>query len=328
MATYPKINISKYNRDVFLPVASIQIFGWTCDDQKVFTISEDQENLFRIIEDKLYIVKYPTLGNHDIIIKMADIFDRYDPIERSFTFNVSLCENCSTEYICVEVQEGGGGDDDDDDDDTGTDAGFSITQTIGTVERVLAGHDMGSKLRPLDPEVVNDENISQSIVTAVPLQADQGGGGNGVPNPNPPMLYTMNSAESYLRLNDLSCIASGVDDKFIRDITFRITQPNQNTESFDTNFSSSCPLSSRTGFSDRIDLNDLGNAVHNQDFKSIHQGELYNLKIGSGLYQQAPTSRMFGEVSLEYELDIARAIYDLNAFVNDEYLESFSKIIS
>ena len=304
MPTYPKINIVKYNRDVFLPVGNINTFGWECDDHKVFTISEDKEDLFRIIEEKLYIVKYPTVGSHNIIIKMSDLFNRYDPVERNFTFNVSLCDNCQTGYICVELEDDDGGDGGGGDDDTGSDAGLSISVTLGTVERVLAGHDIGSKLRPLDPEVVNDENVSQSTIS---IEEDGS--------------FKINSAESYLHLNDIDCIASGIDDKFIRDIEL-FTNPNGDPELFVTNFSSSCPFGTRDSSGNRIRLNGQdSDTIFTQDIKSVHRGELYNLKIGSGLYQEAPTSRTFGEVSLEYNLDIAHAVYDLNKFNNADYFK-------
>ena len=283
MPTYPKINIVKYNRDVFLPVGNINTFGWECDDHKVFTISEDKEDLFRIIEEKLYIVKYPTVGSHNIIIKMSDLFNRYDPVERNFTFNVSLCDNCQTGYICVELEDDDGGDDGGGgDDDTGSDAGLSISATLGTVERVLAGHDIGSKLRPLDPEVVNDENVSQSTIT---IESDGS--------------FNINSAESYLLNNDIDCIASGIDDRFIRN-----------------DFLSSCAFGIRQFGSteaefggNRINLNgEGGSVIFNQNFKSTHNGQLFNLQIGSGLYLEAPTQETFNEVKLEYMMEFGSLV--------------------
>ena len=290
MSTYPEINIVKYNRDVFLPVGNINTFGWECDGNKIFTISEDQEDLFRIIEEKLYIVKYPTVGNHDITIKMSDLFNRYDPIERNFTFNVSLCDNCQTGYICVELNDGG--DDGGGGDDTGTDEGFVVTQTVGTVERVLAGHGIGSQLRPLDPEVVNNEDESQSTIT---IESDGS--------------FNINSAESYLLNNDIDCIASGIDDRFAKN-----------------DFSSSCKFGARDSSSNRISLNGQGGSViFNQNFKSTYNGQLFNLQIGSGLFLEAPTQETFNEIKLEYIMEfgslIAPNIGDISFL--DSYIEQF-----
>ena len=113
-APYPISNIVfgnlPYSRSVFLPVANISHSNDSSCSSNNFVIEDDCEGLFKVLDNKIFLTKYPRVGTHNVNVVLKSDIDGLDDVAKPFDFTVTACDGCKELFYCVEDGGGDGGD--------------------------------------------------------------------------------------------------------------------------------------------------------------------------------------------------------------------------